>query len=108
MNCVVVAAAFDHVSRHVITDAMEAMRVPPVVVAAWIREYTRSETLVELDHIKTSGFKRTNVSVGEVELLVNGGCLGQPLFADNCWIAAMFPVELQRSARAWNELLMKV
>ena len=37
MDCDV-AAAFDHVSLHVITDAMEAMRVPPVVVAAWIRE----------------------------------------------------------------------
>ena len=31
-----VAAAFDHVSP---LDAMEALEVPPVLVAAWIREY---------------------------------------------------------------------
>ena len=35
------AAAFDHVSHHVIIDAMEALKVPPVVVTAWIREYRR-------------------------------------------------------------------
>ena len=44
MDCDV-AAAFDHVSHHVIIDAMEALKVPPVVVAAWIREYRESETL---------------------------------------------------------------
>ena len=33
-----VAAAFDHVSHHVIIGAMEALKVPPVFVAAWIRE----------------------------------------------------------------------
>ena len=38
MDCDV-AAVFDHVSHHVITDAMEALKVPPVLVAAWIREY---------------------------------------------------------------------
>ena len=34
-----VAAAFDHVSHHVSIDAMEALKVPPASVAAWIREY---------------------------------------------------------------------
>ena len=38
MDCDV-AAAFDHVSHHVIIDAMEALKVPLVLVAAWIREY---------------------------------------------------------------------
>ena len=38
MDCDV-AAAFDHVSHHVIIDAMEALKVPPLLVAAWIREY---------------------------------------------------------------------
>ena len=38
MDCDV-AAAFDHVSHHMIIDAMEALKVPVVLVAAWIREY---------------------------------------------------------------------
>ena len=38
MDCHV-AAAFDHVSHHLIIDAMEALKVPPVLVAAWIIEY---------------------------------------------------------------------
>ena len=33
-----VAAAFDHVFHHLTIDAMEAVKVPPVLVAAWIRE----------------------------------------------------------------------
>ena len=38
MDCDV-AAAFGHVSHHVIIDAMEVLNVTPVLVAAWIREY---------------------------------------------------------------------
>ena len=41
MDCDV-AAAFDHVSHHLIIDAMEALNVPPVLMAAWIREYRSS------------------------------------------------------------------
>ena len=54
-----VAAAFDHVSHHLITDAMEALQVPPVLVAAWIREYRGSETYVKLDDILTPGVRCT-------------------------------------------------
>ena len=43
MDCDV-AAAFDHVSHHLIVDAMEALKVLPVLVAAWIREHSGSET----------------------------------------------------------------
>ena len=56
MDCDV-AAAFDHVSHHVIIDAMEALKVPPVS-AAWIRAYSRSETFVKLDDITTPGIRR--------------------------------------------------
>ena len=38
MDCDV-AAAFDHVSHHVIIDAVEALKILPVSVAASIREY---------------------------------------------------------------------
>ena len=38
MDCDV-AAAFDHVSHHVIIEVVEALTVPSVSVAAWIREY---------------------------------------------------------------------
>ena len=58
MDCDV-AAALDHVSHHVIIDAMEALKVPPVSVAAWIREYRGSETFVMLDDIMTPGIRRT-------------------------------------------------
>ena len=52
MDCGV-AAAFDHVSHHVTVEAMEAMKVPPVLIAAWIKKYRGSETLVTLDDILT-------------------------------------------------------
>ena len=48
-NCDV-AAAFDHVSHHVIEDAMNVL---PVLVAAWIREDKGSETFVKLDEFMT-------------------------------------------------------
>ena len=51
-----VAAGVDHLSHHVIIDAL---KVPPVFVAAWIREYRGSETFVKLDDITTSGIRRT-------------------------------------------------
>ena len=37
MDCDV-AAAFDHVSHHLIIDALEALKVPSVLVSSWIRE----------------------------------------------------------------------
>ena len=43
MDCDV-AAAFDHVSHHLIIDAMGALAVPPVLVAAWIRVHRSSES----------------------------------------------------------------
>ena len=49
------AAAFYHVSHHEIIKATLAMGVPPVLVAAWIREYRNSETLVKLDGFVTPG-----------------------------------------------------
>ena len=53
------AAAFDHVSHHEITKATMDMGVPPVLIAAWIREYRNSETIVKLDDIVTPGIRRT-------------------------------------------------
>ena len=53
-----VAAAFDHVSHHLIIDAMESLKVPPVLVAAWIIEYRGSETYIKLDDILTPGVRR--------------------------------------------------
>ena len=58
MDCDV-AAAFDHVSHHLIIDAMEALKVLPVLVSAWVREYRRSDTHIRLDGILTSGTRRT-------------------------------------------------
>ena len=59
MDCDV-AAAFDQVSHHLITDAMEALQVPPVLVAARIREDRGSETYVKkLDDAMTPGIRRT-------------------------------------------------
>ena len=49
-----VAAAFDHVSHQLIIDAMEALEVPPLLVAAWMREYRGSETYVKLDDLRNS------------------------------------------------------
>ena len=57
MDCDV-AAAFDNVSHHLITDAMKALKVPLVLVAVWIREYRSSETYVKLDDILTPGVRR--------------------------------------------------
>ena len=54
-----VAGAFDHVSHLLIIDAMEALKVPPVLVAAWMREYKGSETYVKLDDAMTPGIRRT-------------------------------------------------
>ena len=52
MDCDAVAV-FDHVSHHEIIKATLAMDVPPVLIAAWIREYRNSETAVKLDDIVT-------------------------------------------------------
>ena len=32
---------------------------PPVLIAAWIREYRNSETIVQLDDLVTPGIRRT-------------------------------------------------
>ena len=53
------AAAFDHVSHHEIIKATMDMGVPPILIAAWIREYRNSETVVMLDDIVTRGIRRT-------------------------------------------------
>ena len=53
------AAAFDHVSNHEILKATLAMGVPPVLIAAWIREYRNSETQVKLDDIVTPRIRCT-------------------------------------------------
>ena len=129
-----VAAAFDHVSHHVIIGAMEALKVPPVFVAAWIRECRGSETFAKLDDIMTPGIRRTrSVPRGDASapdlfgaaldiqgtafcercqtekwgLPLREGNMGLLLFADNCWIIAMSPAEIKCMARAWYELLEK-
>ena len=58
MDCDV-AAAFDHVSHHEIIKATLAMGVPPVLIAAQIRKYKNSETMVKLDDIVTPGIRRS-------------------------------------------------
>ena len=110
------AAAFDHVSHHLIIDAMEALNVPPVLVAAWIRVYRSSETRIKLDDIFTPGIRRTrsvpqgdpcaaNVFGASLDvpatafckrchaekwrLPVDGKYMGLLLFADSCWLVAM-------------------
>ena len=132
MDCDV-AAAFDRVSHHLIIDAMGALNVPLVLVAAWIIEYRNSETHIRLDDILTPGIRRTlSVPQGEPcaanlfgasldvlatayckkcqaekwELRVDGKCMGVPLFADNSSLIATSPVELRCMASAWNELLV--
>ena len=42
-----------------ITDAVEALKVSHVFVAAWFREYRRSGTFVKLDDIMTPVIRRT-------------------------------------------------
>ena len=54
-----VAAASDHVSHHVIPNAMEAMNVPPLLLAAWLRECRGSDTFIKLDDIMTPWIRRT-------------------------------------------------
>ena len=103
-----------------------------MLIAAWIREYRNSETVVKLDDIVTPGTRRTrSVPQGDpcaADLLgaaldtpaakccdmcqhKNGGLpvgstyLGLLLFADSCWNIAMSQRELQTVARAWNELV---
>ena len=56
MDCDV-AAAFDHVSHYEIIKATMDMGV--ILIAAWIREYRNSESLVLLDDIVTPGIRRT-------------------------------------------------
>ena len=112
---------------------MEVLKVTPVLVAAWIREYRGSETHIKLDDILTPGVRRTrSVPQGDPcapnlfgaaldvpatafckkcqaekwGLPVGGNYMGLLLFADNCWLIAMSPTELRCLARAWNELLV--
>ena len=133
MDCDV-AVAFDHVSHHLIIDAVEALKIPPGLVAAWIREYKSSETHIKLDDKLTPGIRRTrSVPQGDPcaanlfgaaldvpatafckkcqqaekwELPVDGKYMVLLLFADSCWLLAMSPAELRCMARAWNELLV--
>ena len=129
MDCDV-AAAFDHVSHHEIIKATMDMGV--ILIAAWIREYRHSETVVFLDDIVAPGIRLTrSVPQGDpcaADLLgaaldrpagkfmkmcqkkkrglpVGAGYLGLFLFADNCWIISMSVAELQTMAREWCELL---
>ena len=44
------------VSHHEIIKATMAMVVPPVLIAAWIKEYRNSETLVKLEDVVTRKF----------------------------------------------------
>ena len=131
MDCDV-AAAFDHVSHHEIIKTTMDMGVPPILIAAWIREYRISETLVLLDDIVTPGIRRTrSVPQGcpsaadlfgaaldrparkfmdmrqrkKWGLPVGGGYLGLLLFADNCWTIGMSVADSQTMAREWYELL---
>ena len=127
MDCDAVVA-FDHVSHHEIIKAALAMGVPPVLIAAWIREYRNSETIVKLDDIVTPGSRRTrSVPHGDpcapdlfgaaldtpavtcakkkVGMPVGNGYLGLRFLADNCCVIAMSPGGLQTTARAWKELL---
>ena len=127
-----VAAAFDHVSHHLIIDAMEALKVPAVLLAVWVREYRRSETYTKFDDILTPGVRRTR-SVPQSDpcaAKVFGVALDVPATAfckrcqaekcaasgwelhgvtalrDNCWLTAMSP-SVRCVARAWNELLVR-
>ena len=126
MDCDV-AAAFDHVSHHEIIKATMEMGVPPILIAAWIRECRNSETVVLLDDIVTTGIRRArSVLHGNQTCLVRRwtdkqknswncaqkwclpvgrGYMGFLLFADNCWIIGMSITELQTSARALYDLL---
>ena len=74
MDCDV-AAAFDHVSHHLIIDAMVALKVPPVLVAAWIGEYRGSETHVKLDDTLTQEYD-LHAQCHKV-IRVQRNCLGQ-------------------------------
>ena len=96
-----VAAAFDHVSHHETVRATMEMDVPPVLTAAWIRDYRNLETVVKLDDMETPGIRRTR-SVPQDDpcaaglfgaaldrnagkfVPVRGNYLGLLLFADNC------------------------
>ena len=107
------------------------MGVPPILIAALIREFRNSETVVLLDDIVTPGIRRTR-SVPQVDscaadlfgaaldrpagksidmcpkkkwALPVVGYLGLLLFADNYWIIALSVVELQTMARVWYEFL---
>ena len=107
------------------------MGVPPILIAALIREFRNSETVVLLDDIVTLGIRRTrsvpqddpcaadlfgaalDKSAGKSMdtcqkkkwALPVGGYLGLLLFADNCWIIALSVAELQTMARVWYEFL---
>ena len=58
MDCDV-AAAFDHVTYHGIIEATLAVGVPPVLIAALIRECRNYKTIVKVDDFGTSGIRRT-------------------------------------------------
>ena len=65
MDCDV-AATFDHVSHHGIIEATLAMGVPPMLIAAWIRECRNSKTIAKVDDIVTPRNRRTrSVPQGE-------------------------------------------
>ena len=119
--------------RSLLIDAMEALKVPSVLVSAWIRECRGSEMYIKLDDVMTPGIRRTrSVPQGDPcaadlfgaldvpatafcgkcqaekwGLPVGGNYMGLLLVADNCWLIAMSPAELECIARAWNELLEK-
>ena len=104
-------------------------------IATWLRRLITSHTTessMKLDDIVSPGIRRTrSVPQGDPcaadlfgaaldtpaakfcdmcqykkwELPVGSSYLGLLPFADNCWIIAMSPRELQTVARAWKELL---
>ena len=108
MDCDV-AAVFDHVSHHEIIKATLALGVPPVLIAAWIREYRNSERQLKLNDTVTAGIRRTRsvpqgapcaadlfgAALNTPAAKFCGMCqhrtweVGLLLFADTCWIIAM-------------------
>ena len=97
-----VAAAFDHVSHHLITDAMEALQVPPVFV-----EHFRCHKGIRVQRTCLGQRWMFRQQPLKWRLPIGGNYMRLLLFADSCWLIAMSPAELRCMACAWNELLGK-
>ena len=129
-----IAKAYDYTRHSTLIAAMQEKSVPPILIAAWVRELRRSRSIFALDaDTRSEPVARTrsllqgdpaapalfNIALDHpaskfISLcarrgwgfkLDDGSLVSMILFADNFWLVASSPQSLAKMTEAWLALL---